>query len=244
MASQDCQVCLEQYDDEGRRPRCLSCGHTLCTSCLTDTLARGPLTCPFCRVLHATPVTRVEDVPVNYAVVSLLKDAAYSAATQRSQALLAEVKREASEFITEQMVTCNCNLTRLKDFQQRLSEQQKLHQVHMQALQSLVDRHERVLQDMGNVSDQIVDTVREGEEQRAALEAAQGSVDAAQTLLQVTAAHQHHQGLDHTVQEWSTVALNLLQSQVVFAAKEVSYYLWKQCRFIMLSVTFICFCVS
>ncbi|ROT70858.1 hypothetical protein C7M84_010826 [Penaeus vannamei] len=108
MASQDCQVCLECYDDEARKPRCLSCGHTLCTLCVADIIERGALYCPFCRVSHVSPVTRAEDVPVNYTLVSLLQDSGLVMAPRSAEALLSVVKTEAIERTTGQLARVNC----------------------------------------------------------------------------------------------------------------------------------------
>uniref|UniRef100_A0A0P4WBJ5 RING-type domain-containing protein n=1 Tax=Scylla olivacea TaxID=85551 RepID=A0A0P4WBJ5_SCYOL len=222
MASRDCQVCLESYDEEKRKPRCLSCGHTLCNSCIADCLSRGPLLCPFCRLAHAAPVTYASDVPVNYTVISLLQDASYPLASQRTEALLAEVKKEANEFTTSQLVTCNCRLTRLHDFQQRLNEQCSVHRVHVQALRSLVERHEGLLQDMTGRAEQAAAIITKGEEIRSMLESAQGKVNGATNLLEVTAAHEEDRRYKTTVTEWDAAAHHLLQSQVVAAAMEVS----------------------
>ena len=222
MASRDCQVCLEPYDEENRKPRCLSCGPTLCNSCIADCLSRGPLLCPFCRLVHSAPVTRASDVPVNYTVINLLQDASYSMVSQRAGTLLAEVKKEANEFTTSQLVTCNCRLTRLHDFQQRLNEQCSVHRVHVQALRSLVERHEGLLQDMTNRVEQAAATITEGKEIRSRLESALAKVNGATNLLEVTAAHEEDRCYRDTVTEWDAAGHRLLQSQVVAAAREVS----------------------
>lgn len=62
--SLDCPVCFEQYDDNARVPKMMSCLHTVCVSCILDLLGlegqhRGAsepeiprgrkVTCPLCR---------------------------------------------------------------------------------------------------------------------------------------------------------------------------------------------------
>ncbi|XP_045613776.1 osteoclast-stimulating factor 1 isoform X2 [Procambarus clarkii] len=69
----ECEVCLEDYDTEERRPRSLSCGHSLCTSCITETLMRGVLKCPFCRKIHMPEVRLASNVPVNFIVDSVIQ---------------------------------------------------------------------------------------------------------------------------------------------------------------------------
>nr|XP_033789648.1 E3 ubiquitin-protein ligase NHLRC1 [Geotrypetes seraphini] len=45
----ECKVCFEKYgQQEPRRPRNLTCGHVLCSACVSS-LARPALECPFCR---------------------------------------------------------------------------------------------------------------------------------------------------------------------------------------------------
>ncbi|XP_066990374.1 E3 ubiquitin-protein ligase TRIM32-like [Macrobrachium rosenbergii] len=221
MASQDCQVCLERFDNAERRPRCLSCGHTLCTSCLTDILGRGQLLCPFCRLPHNGTVQSVDDVPINYTVVSLLEDPAFSLATQRDQALLVELKREASELNTEHLVTLNCHLTRLRDFQQKLSNQCVIHQNQLQALQALVGRHESLLEAMVSTSNEVAARIDEGEGTRTTLEAAQEQVNSASSLLEVAQVHQDHDGRSVMVQGWVAKAQDVLGSQALSRAKEI-----------------------
>lgn len=47
----DCEICLHRFNCDKRRPRSLPCGHTMCSSCLTDILQAkaGCIDCPFCR---------------------------------------------------------------------------------------------------------------------------------------------------------------------------------------------------
>ncbi|XP_030067271.1 E3 ubiquitin-protein ligase NHLRC1-like [Microcaecilia unicolor] len=45
----ECKVCFEKYSQQQpRRPRNLTCGHVLCSACVSS-LARPALECPFCR---------------------------------------------------------------------------------------------------------------------------------------------------------------------------------------------------
>ncbi|XP_063881837.1 kinase D-interacting substrate of 220 kDa B-like isoform X6 [Scylla paramamosain] len=37
----ECNICLEEYDTRERRPRVLSCGHSLCTTCITWEVMTG-----------------------------------------------------------------------------------------------------------------------------------------------------------------------------------------------------------
>ncbi|CAL4131713.1 unnamed protein product, partial [Meganyctiphanes norvegica] len=60
----ECSICTEGLDDSERRPRCLPCGHTICTMCIDKSITRGDRTCPSCRQLHH--VTAATELPINF----------------------------------------------------------------------------------------------------------------------------------------------------------------------------------
>ncbi|KAK4291658.1 hypothetical protein Pmani_035528 [Petrolisthes manimaculis] len=76
MVKFECQVCLEEYDLEERRARTLSCGHSVCTSCISGILTNytNRLNCPFCRTLHTGRVSNAAEIPVNFAIDSVIRD--------------------------------------------------------------------------------------------------------------------------------------------------------------------------
>lgn len=69
----ECSVCMEEYNTKERRPRALSCGHSLCTACITLLLERGRVMCALCRNVHSKAVNRATDIPVNYAMDEILQ---------------------------------------------------------------------------------------------------------------------------------------------------------------------------
>ncbi|KAG0729949.1 Tripartite motif containing 13 [Chionoecetes opilio] len=70
-AVEDCPVCLTVFDEIGRRPRTLPCGHTFCTPCVNGLKEQGRVTCPNCRVEH--PVPEAGQFPITYIVENLLR---------------------------------------------------------------------------------------------------------------------------------------------------------------------------
>lgn len=66
----DCVVCNEIYSEIAHIPRVLLCGHTLCTECLTEIMARTNQ-CP----LDKQPInySHVNDIPKNFALIELAK---------------------------------------------------------------------------------------------------------------------------------------------------------------------------
>lgn len=86
MASYKCELCCEDYDGSSRLPRVLSCGHTLCQSCVTTrpaatistdssicdgtdmSCSAGSFKCPFCEVL-----TVDTKLPINQFILDAIK---------------------------------------------------------------------------------------------------------------------------------------------------------------------------
>ncbi|KAM6175263.1 RING finger protein 227 [Erethizon dorsatum] len=92
----DCNICYRPFNLGGRAPRRLPgtararCGHTLCTSCLSELVARGEgsgtaarvvrlrrvITCPFCRAPTPLPRGGVAEVAVDTDLWSRLEEKA------------------------------------------------------------------------------------------------------------------------------------------------------------------------
>ena len=66
-----CEICYNDFGEEIRRPRMLSCGHTHCQSCIEKFIqSRSP--CPMCKV--KIKQTHVIQIPINFYVVAMLKN--------------------------------------------------------------------------------------------------------------------------------------------------------------------------
>lgn len=62
-----CSVCTEDFNDNDRAPRNLSCGHSpACTQCLTSMSARGSVVCPVCRAVTPLPSSGVLALTKNF----------------------------------------------------------------------------------------------------------------------------------------------------------------------------------
>ena len=60
-------VCIEDFNDNDRAPRNLSCGQSpACTQCLTSMSARGSLVCPVCRAVTRVPSGGVPALTKNF----------------------------------------------------------------------------------------------------------------------------------------------------------------------------------
>lgn len=69
---EECNVCLDMYNEEKRRPRTLPCGHTFCTPCLTSVWRHNSVTCPTCRTKHKG-IHNINEVPISYIVEAMIK---------------------------------------------------------------------------------------------------------------------------------------------------------------------------
>lgn len=78
-----CSVCEEQYSD-ARVPRNLGCGHSLCTPCASEVLARDKK-CPECR--RAFSAASASHLPVNYPLLKLART--FGSSASRSPTLSA-----------------------------------------------------------------------------------------------------------------------------------------------------------
>ncbi|KAK7074511.1 hypothetical protein SK128_005345 [Halocaridina rubra] len=67
----ECKVCYENYDCISRKPLSFFCGHTYCSACIEDMLAKGISGCPGCRKPHLA--TDLQNLPVNYSIMELLE---------------------------------------------------------------------------------------------------------------------------------------------------------------------------
>lgn len=74
MASFDpreCRVCNEEFDENNRRPRTLTCSHHFCSHCITKLINNHSKQCPFCR--EEFQAATAGDVMVNHGVEDFIK---------------------------------------------------------------------------------------------------------------------------------------------------------------------------
>lgn len=65
-----CPVCREVYDSDRLTPRLLTCGHSVCTSCLSRMLDAGAIVCPIDQTRTQTPAAT--ELPKNLALLDLI----------------------------------------------------------------------------------------------------------------------------------------------------------------------------
>lgn len=67
----DCSVCWESFDAAERKPKVLSCGHSVCAACIMDMVQENSVTCPQCR-----RVVSVQDLATNFSLLEVVEDKA------------------------------------------------------------------------------------------------------------------------------------------------------------------------
>ena len=80
LDSLDCSVCLNTYVLNRYRPRTLTCGHTLCTECVSKMIIMDLsicesklLPCSICQQYHERLVKSVSDIPINFTVQEIIQ---------------------------------------------------------------------------------------------------------------------------------------------------------------------------
>ncbi|CAL4231560.1 unnamed protein product, partial [Meganyctiphanes norvegica] len=72
MDNLECEICTYHYDDGNHRPKCLPCGHTFCSECMSKGIKKGQSLCPTCRKPHNAKYA--EDLPMNVVLERLVRD--------------------------------------------------------------------------------------------------------------------------------------------------------------------------
>ncbi len=63
----DCQVCFLGFNSTENRPLVLKCGHTFCSSCLTQLYRQQKISCPFCKA--PSIYISLNEIPANFTVL-------------------------------------------------------------------------------------------------------------------------------------------------------------------------------
>ena len=59
----ECPVCMQEFDEDEKKPLVIPCGHTLCKFCVSTMVEEGMLKCPFCR--KEMDIGEAAQLPVN-----------------------------------------------------------------------------------------------------------------------------------------------------------------------------------
>ncbi|XP_068222461.1 uncharacterized protein [Palaemon carinicauda] len=71
IGAKECGICSQEFDEDARCPRLLTCSHCLCTWCIKHLLTEKTKFCPFCR--QEIRGNTIKDFRVNTCVLDLLR---------------------------------------------------------------------------------------------------------------------------------------------------------------------------
>ncbi|KAK7071732.1 hypothetical protein SK128_025314, partial [Halocaridina rubra] len=129
MNSLECSVCFQKYDEREHSPRCLTCGHTACSSCIYHLLGNRPfLKCPICRALHKIKVKTPQQIPLNYELVKLIsKDNQQRGYKAKEIQIFQFVKQAMSQSTDEVYESFQALLLKLSRYQTHMEVKEYLH---------------------------------------------------------------------------------------------------------------------
>ena len=96
-----CQVCLEEYGEDGDHvPRLLPCTHTVCESCIKQLISDKKLNCPECRTKHEAE-SDVKTFPQNKYLIAQIRRLAREEKENRESERCEEHGKELNMFCRE-----------------------------------------------------------------------------------------------------------------------------------------------
>ncbi|KAK8746210.1 hypothetical protein OTU49_017300, partial [Cherax quadricarinatus] len=196
---EECQVCVDNYDQDLRRPRCLPCGHTVCSRCISTAIKRTQLSCPICRTKHNAITAR--DFSVNYSFEMLInkhKDTPFKAEGKVSKkhykvchkGILKKVlplMRKQKVNISSLVTSCKEVLSQLVKYQEHLK---KCKIQHHQLQEKMVEHNSRAIGLLEPEDIRVMHMITEGKERLQKLQDNLGSLGTG------TSSHQFFTSID------------------------------------------------
>nr|XP_053633564.1 uncharacterized protein LOC128689379 [Cherax quadricarinatus]XP_053633565.1 uncharacterized protein LOC128689379 [Cherax quadricarinatus]XP_053633566.1 uncharacterized protein LOC128689379 [Cherax quadricarinatus]XP_053633567.1 uncharacterized protein LOC128689379 [Cherax quadricarinatus] len=183
---EECQVCVDNYDQHLRRPRCLPCGHTVCSRCINIAIRRTQLTCPICRTKHNARIA--EDFSVNYSFEMLInkhKDTPFKAEGKVSKkhykvchkGILKKVlplMRKQKVNISSLVTSCKEALSQLVKYQEHFNGYKIQHH---QLQEKIIEQNSRAIGLLELEDTRVMHMITEGEERLQQLQFNLGCLD-------------------------------------------------------------------
>ncbi|KAK8746215.1 hypothetical protein OTU49_017305 [Cherax quadricarinatus] len=191
---EECHICNNNFD-EGQRPRCLPCGHTICSQCIDNAIKKDKLTCPSCQANHKA--TNVTDFPINYGMEALINkqksiEMSPAVSTKRRQDYPQSISKKVRCLLQEEKTSigslisgCEEVLTDLGDYRGQLSTWKTRHHQLNDKLAGLVAQNKAAIELLEKEDDSVVSMMTEGEKGKQQLQAKLESLDIADTAQEV-----------------------------------------------------------
>lgn len=119
-SSLECEVCMVPYNSNEHRPRFLPCGHSMCSSCIIETIrtCHSNLSCPFCRTECGTAVKTVDDFPTAFALLNLIDNSGPKA----SSGALSPRDKENKVYLEKKQAEYDCSVSHLSNCNDQLAK--------------------------------------------------------------------------------------------------------------------------
>ncbi|CAL4169383.1 unnamed protein product, partial [Meganyctiphanes norvegica] len=189
----ECSICCEGLDDSVRRPRCLPCGHTICTMCIDMSIVKGDRTCPSCRQPHN--VEAASNLPVNFFLEEMFqKMALKSCETSRNNTETSADVRKNKEIITSETNDYLYSIEiGIQELQNELILKASLidsQQANLTQMLAEVECLKKDIQKEKEVKHEIEGTIDELEQKRSFLENSVGKIQKSRTSKEVFNIHE------------------------------------------------------
>ncbi|XP_069161036.1 uncharacterized protein [Procambarus clarkii] len=180
-----CTVCQQVYTHQGREPRTLPCGHSLCTPCLADMVKKRRLICPTCNTHHKpNGITKfpkshhsAERTKVNTPFTAEQKQRSSSApealVLQLGEGFLEGKSEEVKYLVQEHKASIN-NLgvlyqdvmDQLCSYDSQLSDRQNTHKQLISKLNNLMKQNIEAAKLLAKEQNSLQDLIKELDERR------------------------------------------------------------------------------
>lgn len=204
-----CEVCIVAYNSNEQRPRFLPCGHSMCSSCIKETLrsCNNTLACPFCRTQCGTGFKTLDDFPTAFALLNLLdktnKKTYAGALSTIDKANKVYLEKKQSEYDSSMSRISNCN-RHLK----KLLHSKKLQETMIKSIETEQNKLENFKKKIISKKDQLDVITAMGIDIMKWLQVFQDSVKYSTNLSQLTETIQNGQIYYTASKEWIASTAN------------------------------------
>lgn len=224
MRSPECEVCTEHFDEGNHLPRCLTCGHTLCTSCIKNILEQSPiLKCPFCRKQHRIPVSTPGELPVNYSIMRVVGCRRMSGETSQENLddWFVWTKHDIGKSSETLCGDLENELNTLRRLQKRLESKEQGHARLFERIQEYINYVKKVGVDISKEKSDTKKAIEEGSAKWDKLKESREKLESSKTLVEMSEAHQLIVACHSDIQKWRVGTRHLHHSDVFKSYRDV-----------------------
>ena len=191
-----CSVCLIFFNGGERRPRGFPCGHSFCTSCISDGIINNKVVCYFCKT--SFEATSASNFSINYALDNLINGREPSDDHKQTEVLVncgkslkAPSKRLKSQIDAvvaevEDLSSKNSSVrSQLQKYAVLITDKKSCHEAFISLLQDMVQRSNKELSKVQEALDKGTRLITDLEQAKHSLKTAVSRDDILQLLEEV-----------------------------------------------------------